>query len=264
MIFTSERYTLPSAFLHHDYGWLMLQSLPPYTGPHITHRNYHIKYILDGSAENIFENKIIHLKKGQGIFIPPNKEFTIISENGYRKLDLVVSTHKANNIAFQEFLRLTNGDITVTTPLNLALSYDELKHLITVPSNLNRALIKNKSEYMVLSVLEELARNEQSEFKQKIEAIINTENVNFNLKTLCELTGYSQTHFERLMLKNFGCSAIEYFNRIRINKICSLLRTTNLSLPEIAEKCGFYDTSHLNTFFKKRMEITPGKYRKGN
>lgn len=264
MPFTYEIFTLPKASLHPDYGWLMLQSLPSGTRPHIAHRNYHVKYILDGSAVNIFDGKEINLKKGQAIFIPPNKEFTILTENGYQMLDLVFSAHNKNNAVFQEFLRLTNGDITVTPPINLDLSYDELKHLITVPSDLNRILIKNKSEYMSVSVLEEFARNEQSEFKQKIEAITNNENVNFNLKTLCELTGYSQTHFERLMLKNFGCSAIEYFNRIRINKVCTLLRATNLSLPEIAEKCGFYDTSHLNTFFKKRMEITPGKYRKGN
>jgi len=55
---------------------------------------------------------------------------------------------------------------------------------------------------------------------------------------------------------------LEYFNKIKLERICNLLKTTDLNLKEIAEKLEFYDTSHLNTFFKKRMGITPGKYRK--
>ena len=263
MSFTYEIFALSGASLHPDYGWLTLQSLPSGTRPHIVHRNYHVKYILDGSATFLFENKELFLKKGQGIFIPNEKEYEIHINEGLKILDIVVNHWGNKKTVFNEFIRLTNGEVTATGLINLNVTYKQFKDIINVPSDLNRILIKNKSEYMALSVLEELSRSEKSEFKQKIETITNNENVNFNLKTLCELTGYSQTHFERLMLKNFGCSAIEYFNRIRINKICSLLKTTSLTLPEIAEKCGFYDTSHLHTFFKKRMGTTPGKYRKG-
>ena len=264
MNFANECYSLNATFLRPGYGWFILRSDPAEKIFIFNHRNYHLKFILDGSVTFSFKNKEFLLKKGQGIFIPKEKKYTMQSEEGLRIFDIVINHWGLEKTVFKEFIRLTNGEPTVTNPININVTYEQLKAIIIVPSDLNRLIIGNKSEYIVLSVLEELARNEQSEFKQKIEAITNSENVNFNLKTLCELTGYSQTHFERLMLKNFGCSAIEYFNRIRINKICSLLKTTSLTLPEISEKCGFYDTSHLNTFFKKRMEITPGKYRKGN
>lgn len=262
MSFAYEIFTLPGASLHPDYGWLLLESLPPCVRPRRAHRNHHVKYILDGSVVNKFEDMEIHLKKGQAIFIPPKKEYTVMTENGCKALDLVICPTNINNMAFQEFIRLTGGNVTVTSPVDLNLSFEELKRLISIPSDLNRILIKNKSEYMAISVLAELSNTGKSKFKQKIESIANSEKFNYNLKTLCKLTGYSQTHFERLMVMHFGCSGIEYFNRIRINEICNLLCTTNFSLAEIAEKMGFCDTSHLNTFFKKRINTTPGKYRK--
>jgi len=264
MCFTNEVFVLNNTFLRPGYAWCALSSSSEGKKLKFYHRNYHLKFILDGSANFQFENKKFLLKKGQGIFIPNEKKYEIHINEGLRTLDLIINHWGTKKTVFNEFIRLTNNEVTVTNPINLNIAYEQIKGIITVPSDLNRIIIGNKSEYIILSVLEEIARNEKSEFKEKIEAITNNDNVNSNLKTLCELTGYSQTHLERMMLKNFGCSAIEYFNRIRINKVCTLLRTTNLSLPEIAEKCNFYDTSHLNTFFKKRMGTTPGKYRKGN
>lgn len=262
MSFINEYFTLNSKHLRSGYSWLLLSSSPPKTEYARSHRNYHVKYILDGSVTNIFEDGEITLKKGQGIIFPPHIPYTVFSPAGYRKLDLVVANKEPHTVVFQELLRLSNGEVTVTKPFDLNISYEELRYLLTVPSDFNNVLINNKSENMVLSVFENLGHTEISEFKQKIEAITAGGETKYDLKKLCELTGYSQTHFERLMVKHFGCSGIEYFNRIRTNNICTLLRTTSLSLPEIAEQTGFYDTSHLNAFFKKRTGTTPGKYRK--
>ena len=59
-----------------------------------------------------------------------------------------------------------------------------------------------------------------------------------------------------------GCGITEYLNKFKITEICRLLKETDMNLDSIADKVGLYDSSHLITFFKRHMGITPGKYRK--
>lgn len=61
-----------------------------------------------------------------------------------------------------------------------------------------------------------------------------------------ELTGYSPAEYQRLK---------------RLDLAGRLLKSTNKSLGEIANECGFCDSNHLNRFFRKQYAITPGKYR---
>lgn len=263
MSFASEYFTVQGNNLTDPYCWLLLRSASAGVSFKRNHRNFHIRYIISGSVKYTFEDREILLRENQGIIVPPNVPYTAFSKNGYQKLDIVLIRKNPETTIMQKVLQVSEGQIAVTRTLALDISYEELRRIIMVPSDFNYILIQNKSEGMVLAVLEELARTGNSEFREKIEKISSLEIKEYNLKTLCTLTGYSQAHFERLMVQNFGCSGIEYFNRIRINKICNLLKTSTLSLSQIAEATGFYDTSHIIIFFKKRMNTTPGKYRKG-
>lgn len=59
-----------------------------------------------------------------------------------------------------------------------------------------------------------------------------------------------------------GQSPVEYLQEIRINIARDLLKTSNLSLSEIADKVGYQDSSHFNHLFKKIVTVTPAAYRK--
>ena len=52
-----------------------------------------------------------------------------------------------------------------------------------------------------------------------------------------------------------------YISKIRIESAASMLINTNLSIAEIAEKTGFYDTSHLTKTFERTYGISPISYR---
>lgn len=58
-----------------------------------------------------------------------------------------------------------------------------------------------------------------------------------------------------------GKGASFWINRFTSNQICVLLQTTSLSLTVIASKLGFSSPSHLNTFFRNQMGISPSEYR---
>lgn len=48
----------------------------------------------------------------------------------------------------------------------------------------------------------------------------------------------------------------------RIQRACTLLANTNLSVGEIAEQCGYASTSHFIKLFRKLMGCAPMGYRK--
>lgn len=58
-----------------------------------------------------------------------------------------------------------------------------------------------------------------------------------------------------------GTRFSDLLDRIRVEEVAHLLRTTQLSITEIGYACGFADTSHCSRRFKLRMGCPPSAYR---
>lgn len=72
----------------------------------------------------------------------------------------------------------------------------------------------------------------------------------------------SKYHFIRLFRRIMGVTPYSYLMNYHINRSKILLRSTNKSIAEIAEACGFSDTSNFISQFKKHTGIRPTHYRK--
>ena len=72
----------------------------------------------------------------------------------------------------------------------------------------------------------------------------------------------SKYHFIRLFKRVIGVTPYRYLTAHRINAAKTLLRTTDMQVGEIAEKCGFSDTSNFVVQFKKHAGQKPLEYRK--
>ncbi|MBQ2664579.1 MAG: helix-turn-helix domain-containing protein, partial [Clostridia bacterium] len=72
----------------------------------------------------------------------------------------------------------------------------------------------------------------------------------------------SKYHFIRRFKRAMGTSPYSYLTNYRINKSKTLLRTTSMSVSEIAEICGFMDTSNFISHFKKHTGQKPLGYRR--
>ena len=65
------------------------------------------------------------------------------------------------------------------------------------------------------------------------------------------------------MFKTFmGVGYKEYLTRIRIERACEMLKTSNLKVYEIASQSGYNDYVSFVKSFKKEIGITPQKYRR--
>ena len=72
----------------------------------------------------------------------------------------------------------------------------------------------------------------------------------------------SRRVLEARFKKLVGRSPHEEIERVRLARVQELLRQTDLTLEDVAEKTGFQHAEYLSALFKKRMGIPPSIYRK--
>ncbi|HOJ10999.1 MAG TPA: response regulator [Clostridiales bacterium] len=100
-------------------------------------------------------------------------------------------------------------------------------------------------------------------FKELLD-YVNTNYCNeVSLNELSEVFHLNTTYICDLFKAVTGMTLIEYVTDIRMKKACELLKTTRLSLAEVAEETGYSDYYYFNKLFKRKMGMPPGKYRRG-
>jgi AraC-like DNA-binding protein len=73
--------------------------------------------------------------------------------------------------------------------------------------------------------------------------------------------GYNADYLGRIYRKVYGCTLTEAIHHRRINQACDFLLDSNLSIEQIAQKCGFNDPDYFRRIFRRQMRISPGEYR---
>jgi AraC-like DNA-binding protein len=76
--------------------------------------------------------------------------------------------------------------------------------------------------------------------------------------------GYNVDYLGRIYHRTYHCTLTEAIHRRRISKACDYLIDGNLTISQIAPKCGFTDPDYFRRIFKRYMKITPGEYRDEN
>lgn len=82
------------------------------------------------------------------------------------------------------------------------------------------------------------------------------------LSTFCEKHHYNLQYISRRFKQETGLTTLEYLQKIRIEKACTLLSGSKLTIREVAQKTGYDDIKFFNRVFHKLVGMTPGEYRK--
>ncbi len=83
-----------------------------------------------------------------------------------------------------------------------------------------------------------------------------------HLPQLAERFGMSLRTLNRRFKHAVGKTPVTFLQEIRINIARDLLKTSNLSLSEIADKVGYQDAGYFSQLFKKSLATSPNEYRK--
>lgn len=84
------------------------------------------------------------------------------------------------------------------------------------------------------------------------------------MKQMAMLCHLSESYFSRLFSKEMGENFGSYVSRLKIDLSKELLRSSKLSVAQIAKKVGYNDTSHFIRLFKRFEGVTPTVYRQYN
>lgn len=106
----------------------------------------------------------------------------------------------------------------------------------------------------------------KSSVRDNIYKVIQFLNENYNsndysTKEIAAIANLSCYHFIRAFKNEIGKTPYEYLIDIKLEKAKQMLRNKNYSLTDICYSCGFSNQSQFSTMFKKRLGMSPSKYR---
>ncbi|MBQ8231433.1 MAG: helix-turn-helix transcriptional regulator [Lachnospiraceae bacterium] len=116
----------------------------------------------------------------------------------------------------------------------------------------------------VISILQRLlVRKEDDSFRKILDYINrNYQNCNLTYEEVAAAGGISKTYISKIFRTNLGMSYIEYLTRVRLEKACALLRTTDINISTVAEMVGYANAASFRRAFKEKYGIRASDYRK--
>jgi AraC family carnitine catabolism transcriptional activator len=73
--------------------------------------------------------------------------------------------------------------------------------------------------------------------------------------------GLSQRKLERLFNRHFGCSAVAFYRRVRLQRARVLLTHTDMSVLDISIACGFASSSYFSKSYAEEFGMRPRDHR---
>ena len=248
---------------------LLFDSIPcEHANGHAHEDCFQITFVFQGKIKVKCNNEEFVAEKNHLLIILPGVNHWIYALDTspylYRQMsaDIVKS---ATNRQLYSILESTFKNhctlIEVTPP---SKSFSQLVNILKklTPFAVNQVV--NTLEALIFEAIETYTTTQRKK-KINLQDIIAQNNPEtLTVQKLLEITNYSRSQLERISKEELGCNLKDYLLKFRIMKICSYLTETNLSMEEISEKMNLCDSSHLVTFFKRNMGITPGQYRRNN
>jgi AraC family transcriptional regulator, arabinose operon regulatory protein len=74
--------------------------------------------------------------------------------------------------------------------------------------------------------------------------------------------GWSSAHFSMAFRRQTNLSPIQFFTRLKMSHACELLKTTDLSMQEVAASIGFNDQFYFSRLFHRHLRMSPTAYRR--
>ena len=252
---------------------------------------FEINIIIRGKGKHYIDDSLIDAEVGDVFIIPPDVEHGYTGGEGFDVYHIIVS----NSFMQKNFVDLQsiNGFSTlfkvepiirgkINNHLHLKLKDMQLKAFekmlmerknkrpIFTPEN----WIVNSSCFLIIvtKLCEAYIENinlpnsdvdvNDSYFMRALSLIHERFNEKLSIAELAAEAHLSESTFMRRFLSVCKQTPFEYIIERRIEAAKNMLINTNATMIEIAEKVGFYDSSHLCRTFKKISGITPKEYRR--
>ncbi|MGQ0620326.1 MAG: helix-turn-helix domain-containing protein [Panacagrimonas sp.] len=154
----------------------------------------------------------------------------------------------------------------------LTSTIQALEQELRAPRELGTLYADAVSDFMALHLLRDsggaaviipqrrgaLSQRALQRVRERIEASIEH---GISLQALADETALSRTYFSAAFRESTGVSPHRYLTQRRLARARDLLRSTALSLTEVALRCGFSSQAHFTQYFHRESGVTPLQFR---
>lgn len=228
---------------------------------------YELRYTLSGEGRLEYENKVYHLKKGEGFLIDCRRQ------HDYRTVgdhwNCTVFHFQGEQVRpFMDAL-LEQGDVTFCD--KKLPNFEMLQFQTLKATQKTTAYIEYEISCLITLLLTELltkgSKNGGEDGSQDmIRCVVAYMNEHYkeqlSVNTLLHRFGISRTYLDEHFKHFTGLSPKAYLMQLRINRAKSLLQASELSIEQISAAVGFNDSAHFIQIFKKYAGSTPLQFRK--
>lgn len=249
--------------------------------PHL-HQEYEFLIMDQGDGYVYIDEREYYLRQGEGVFVPANHIHSGRPGTSQKAhfFAIVFSEQfiesRYESILFKELLYpVLRNQIRLPEFLQQKISWcDEVLELCNeirevyekkerfYPLEIHVLLCKVWKLLVLQGKQEESIKNDHLE---EIKQVLHYIDVNYadkiTLEELARICMMSREHFERIFFKIMHLTPFVYLIDVRLKKSLILLKDSRLSIAEIAQNCGFTDSSYYARTFKKKYGRTPLSYR---
>ena len=236
---------------------------------------YELYYMLDGGTTYFIEEEIFRINKGDFVLIPKgvwhstdNQHYShnerilvsfsedVFSERIYPVLEAladipVISVPDARLPELEELLFKMEAEYQQRKKGRKVLLDIYVQELLVLlyRYKCERKSVIQESDKIIYAISDYISKN----YAQDI-----------TLKGLSKDFSISEGYLSRKFKEVSGLGISQYITYVRISHAEKFLKESNLSVTEIAEKCGFCGSTYFSSVFRKTKGISPLTFRKNN
>ncbi len=260
----------------YQYGWEQCAPLHSF-GPFV--RNHYLfHYIISGrgsldSSVSMDNTRTYHLEAGQGFLISPGQvntysadqkepwkyvwlEFDGLKAAGYLDaagLSITQPIYQPNDTALAE--QLQNTMLYIASHPK-ASTLHQIGHLCLFLDTLIRSSSTRRetqgSQLRDFYIQEAVAFMEQNYQR------------NLSVEEIADVCKLDRSYFSKLFKQRKGCPPQEFLIRLRLSKAAEMMKTTSVSIGDIAVACGYPNQLHFSRSFKQHYGVSPRELRSQN
>lgn len=224
------------------------------TYPLHSHDNYEIMFYIEGEGYLHNPDEDYPFSVGTAIIIPPGISHGSVSKNGFKNICIRSDfVHLLNFDTPKVVLDNSEGEGMFFAKCIYRNRFDKGGILEPLTETYVRFLLKNIT-------LEDEINKAVNDIVTEIGK--NAFDINFLVTDLLKNSGYAEDYIRNCFTKQVGMSPVKFLNRLRINRARTLIDIykTEISLSDIAERCGFSDYAYFSKKFKAQTGLSPKEY----
>lgn len=227
--------------------------------------NYLLHYVVSGQGTYKVEDQVYSLKSGQCFIIYPGDIITYGAhkEDPWTYMWIGFDGHDCDqalgHLGVSKHQHLCN---TSDPELTHQVFNDMISHDPSYLSNPVKRLASITTLFSSLTSDQILYDHQKADaIKQALDFIHHNYQYDVKVSHLASTVNLERTWLYRLFQEELATSPKAYLTQFRLKKAKEYLRSSELSLTEIALSCGFASSSAFHKHFKKAFGTTPKAYR---